>query len=550
MLHNTLKTFVAAIVLMGLSICCTRAFAQISDAQIWDVQTANDYSGGHYENEGFFFGAEGLYWALPSPKSNVVGNENAEGATAYKLDWTVRNNSSQWFIVNNSSGDDDDDDDDDSGDDDDDNDNSGSGSSAGYNIVDADGSSSTVREAIVNGYTILGDENFKDLADDKYGPMGVVTMTTQHNSWNTDLLGTKFHVGQRYNFGFMNGHNGWECQVFTIGGNNNYSGQNVQVGFNDTITAPDGYGNNYLKGIILNTSAKDTWHDCHTESRFAYQVGGDDDDDGEIVQTQDLYVDRMLVQFNDAEMWDHIDTWGVELNYLHRAHATRIGMFELGLGVRYMKWNEEFGFWGGSNGSSGNGEIYTPNFLDDTSIKTEADNNLVGPQLGLRWSRNTGRFGMEILAKFTAAYNAQKITNSCILGSNGYVNGMWGPNSMYASTNNSTSDSDNDLNIKSVYYYAPNVGASGISGYAHQTYGTFTPVAELGIKFKFDLTSKINLSLGWSGIYAGNIARPGGMTDYSLDNTTGGSVLGINQDGDHKKNVFMHGFTFGITLNR
>lgn len=551
MLHNTLKTFVAAIVLMGLSICCTRAFAQISDAQIWDVQTANDYSGGHYENEGFFFGAEGLYWALPSPKSNLVGNENAEGATAYKLDWTVRNNSSQWFIVNNSSGDDDDDDSGDDDDDDDDDDNSGSGSSAGYNIVDADGSSSTVREAIVNGYTILGDENFKDLADDKYGPMGVVTMTAQHNSWNTDLLGTKFHVGQRYNFGFMNGHNGWECQVFTIGGNNNYSGQNVQVGFNDTITAPDGYGNNYLKGIILNTSAKDTWHDCHTESRFAYQVGGDDDDDGEIVQTQDLYVDRMLVQFNDAEMWDDIDTWGVELNYLHRAHATRIGMFELGLGVRYMKWNEEFGFWGGSNGFAGNGEIYTPNFLDDTTLKTEADNNLVGPQIGLRWSRNTGRFGMEILAKFTAAYNAQKITNTCTLGSNGYVNGMWGPNSMYASTNNNNNgDSDNDLNIKSVYYYAPNVGASGISGYAHQSYGTFTPVAELGIKFKFDLTSKINLSLGWSGIYAGNIARPAGMTDYSLDNTTGGSVLGINQDGDHKKNVFMHGFVFGITLNR
>ncbi|MBQ9455284.1 MAG: hypothetical protein IJU53_06410, partial [Thermoguttaceae bacterium] len=112
MLNNTLKTIVAAIVLMGLSICCTPASAQISDAQIWDVQTANDYSGGHYENDGFFFGAEGLYWALPSPKSGLVGNENAEGATAYKLDWTVRNNSSQWFIVNQQSGDDDDDDDD------------------------------------------------------------------------------------------------------------------------------------------------------------------------------------------------------------------------------------------------------------------------------------------------------------------------------------------------------------------------------------------------------------------------------------------------------
>ncbi|MDO4426310.1 MAG: hypothetical protein Q4D17_11180, partial [Planctomycetia bacterium] len=97
----TLTTIVAAVMLMGLS-CCGIANAQISDAQIGDVQVPNSYVGGARGNEGFFFGAEGLYWALPSPKSSVVGNESVEGENAFDMSWTVLNSSTKFFLTNDS----------------------------------------------------------------------------------------------------------------------------------------------------------------------------------------------------------------------------------------------------------------------------------------------------------------------------------------------------------------------------------------------------------------------------------------------------------------
>lgn len=515
----TLTTIVVAVILMGLGYCST-ASAQISDAQIWDVQTPNNYSGGVRSNDGFFFGAEGLYWALPSPKSSVVGNEAVEGENAFNVGWTVRNNSTVYYIKKDTSDDEDEDEEDDEEDD-----NEEGGNNGELNI--GGGSDTSVSDLIKDGYDKVTDKEFLDYMADTYGPMGM-NYKTQGNSWNTNLLDTKFHVGQRYTFGFMSGHNGWECSVFTIDGTTDMGGNAIQLGLQDLNNNMDGLGSNYLAGTITGVKREENWEDC--------------------TQTEngDLKVDRMLVEFDSARMWNDINTWGVELNYLRRAHATRVGMFELGLGVRYMKWNEEFGFWGGSD-RSGNGEIYAPNFLDDTSIETEADNNMVGPQLGLKWSRQTGRFGMEVLAKFTAAYNAQQVSNEALIGSNGYANGIYGSEGIYGDIY-VADDENSETAQKWQQYVQTGIGAKGASGYSKESFDVFTPIFELGVKFNFDLTSKVKFSLGWSGIYAGNIARPAGMTDYTLDYSTQ-RVMGLNSE-NHKSDVFMHGFVFGLTLNR
>jgi len=530
----TLTTIVAAVMLMGLS-CCGIANAQISDAQIGDVQVPNSYVGGARGNEGFFFGAEGLYWALPSPKSSVVGNESVEGENAFDMSWTVLNSSTKFFLTNDSGDDDDDDDDDDSSSD------SDSGGNTGDNIngtiisgssSNSDSSSGgSIEDAIKDGYTEMTLPEFIDYTADKYGPCGVLSYTTQHNDWNTNQLSTKFHVGQRYNFGFMSGHNGWECQIFTIDGKTAEAGRGVQVGFADTNNNNDGLGSNYLAGIIMHQKKDENWQDC-TETPEG-----------------NLKVDRLLVQFDKARMWNDISTWGVELNYLRRAHQTRLGRFELGLGVRYMKWDEDFGFWGGSE-RYGTGEIYSPNFLDDTTIETNADNNLVGPQIGIKWSRQTGRFGMEVLAKFTAAYNAQQVTMESTIASNGYASGLYGFDSIYSGKVDTASDTtvEDSNGNKYLQYIAPNIRANGMTGWDKKDYDVFTPIAEIGVKFNIELTSKIKMNLGWSGIYAGNIARPTGMADFTLD-MAGQGVMGL-VDGKNKSDVFMHGFVFGLTINR
>lgn len=530
----TLTTVLAAVILMGLSFCCCNtATAQVSDAQIWDVQTPNSYAGGARGNEGFFFGAEGLYWALPSPKSALVGNESAEGENAYSIGWTVINSSTKFFVINDKGDDEDDDDDDDDDDSDSEDSNNNSGDGIQGTIIKASSSGSSsgsgIKEALQDGFTEVSVGEFIDYAADRYGPIGQLRQAVQHNDWNTNMLDTKFHVGQRYTFGFMNGHHGWDCSIFTIDGQTEKTGRSVEVGFEDTNNGADGKGNNYLGGIIYREQKKDHWVDCTQ------------DDNG------NLLVDRMLVQFDTARMWSDISTWGIELNYLHRSHATRAGIFELGLGMRYMKWDEEFGFWGGSP-RGGNGEFYAPNFLDDTSIETTADNNMFGPQLGLRWNRQKGRFGMELLGKFTAAYNAQKISNYSIIGSNAYANGIYGSDSVYGLGIDNGEEGEEESGDGKWVVYDSNIGAGGESGYHKMTDDLFTPIVEVGVKFNIDLTTKVQLSLGWSGIYAGNIARPAGMVDYTLD-MAGNGVMGL-VDGNNKNDVFMHGFVFGLTLNR
>lgn len=494
-------TILATLVLFGMGE--RAAEAQISDAQIWDVQVPNDYAGGARGSEGFFFTAEGLYWALPSPKSALVGSEAVQGENAYYSRWTVRNESAITWEGNQQGTDDEEDEDNEDDEDDEDNEDE---NVFEYNIHDYD-------------YTA-----------DEYGPLGSIGYTTQLSDWNTNMLSTHFHIGQRYTFGFMNGHNGWECNVFFIDGTETKSGDSVQVGFNDVNNGLDGYGTGYLRGIFYGVSPNATLP--FTDSFYLDEATGN------------LFVDRMLVEFDSARMWSEISTWGVELNYLRRAHPTALGMFELGLGVRYFKWDEDFGFWGGNNTQLGAGEIYSPSFLDDTSFVTNADNNLVGPQIGLKWSRQTARFSMEILGKFTAAYNAQAVSLDATLASNGAANNIWGTNSIYGVT---AGTGDEEDATKYVVFDAPGV-REGVSGYDKKRFHEFTPMLEVGVKFNFSLTRAVKLSAGWSGIYAANIARPAAMTDYTLDSASSG-VMGVLAEGN-RSDVFMHGFTFGIILNR
>jgi hypothetical protein len=74
----------------------------------------------------------------------------------------------------------------------------------------------------------------------------------------------------------------------------------------------------------------------------------------------------------------------------------------------------------------------------------------------------------------------------------------------------------------------------------------FSPVVELRIEGKYQLTRNVAFRAGWNGMYIGEIARPSRMVDYELKQT---SVLGIlrymNRD-----LAFMQGLGIGIEINR
>ena len=401
------------------------AHGDVRNAQLFETSVPNNYDGGVYANEGFFFTFNFLYWQLPAPKYALIGDPDSVGNPAF------------WYL--------------------------------GY-LDDS--------ETYIGISTIRGD---------------------QLSTWNSNAFSDIWSVGQKYTFGFMNQHWGWDIQIFTIGGLSSVAGNAIQVAFND-IPGRDGY----LEGVY------------YMENPLTGLP--------EFIETDGL--ERLGVSFARAIMKNEIKTWGIEYNVMRRSHATHVGIFEVGLGVRYLKWDEKFEFWGGTADGDATKRLSKtfPGALDNSYWATSGCNNLVGPQLGLRWFRTTGRFSLDIGGKVVAAYNSQEVRQSGHLGS-------LTPNNPYTSAGP----------------YTPNIPIDGLGvTNCKKTFDVFSPVAELAVNLNFTITRRVNVQLGWSGMYIGNVLRPVGMTDYTFGPS---SIMGLHNTGN-KQDVFVHGFNAGVMFNR
>ncbi|MDO4551577.1 MAG: BBP7 family outer membrane beta-barrel protein [Planctomycetia bacterium] len=325
------------------------------------------------------------------------------------------------------------------------------------------------------------------------------TQSSIRSDWNSGSFEDVWKVGQKYTFGFMNEHWGWNCQIFTIGGSSHVNGRNVQVGFNDPGEFLHGY----------------------------YGRWETTDEEEVLVPVRTEGTERLGVNFPVANMYNKIETWGIEFNMIRRSHATSVGIFELGVGVRYLKWDETFGFNGGAEveiteDEDGNETITYINrgVLDGSSWNTSSVNHLVGPQLALRWFRTTGRFSLDVTGKFIAAYNAQEIRQG------GYLS--------------------NGVEFYEENFYHTQIPAGGMSVTSRkETYDVFSPAVELNVNMNFTITRKMAFQVGWTGLFMMDVARPMGMTDYTLSDDY---IFGL-KSGKNKEDIFVHGFNAGILFN-
>ena len=317
------------------------------------------------------------------------------------------------------------------------------------------------------------------------GSQTEVRETVQTNSWTADQIPDSWNFGQRYSIGCMNQHNGWEVSGLYYNGYEEYSGYDVQVGIDDKNNV-DYHG--LLSGTLVNGQAE-TWFD---PTRCEPTAEG-------------LKVKRILVDFDTASMRNTMDFWGIEANYIYRCHPTRIGIFEGIIGVRYFKYDEDFVFNGGA-----------AQYLGYSNWNSDVQNNLVGLQLGLRWSRQIARLSFDAQCKVLLAYNAQIADTRCYLGAN----------------TNASYDGIID---------------NGKSASDHQKMNEFSPMLDFGFHMNYNLTRYVKLSVGWSGIVAFNVARSTEIIDYSISDTAG--LLNVNRD-KNCSDVFLQGVTFGVTINR
>jgi hypothetical protein len=222
------------------------------------------------------------------------------------------------------------------------------------------------------------------------------------------------------------------------------------------------------------------------------------------------------VFFDNAVLENSTRAWGTEFNYLVRTHpGQRGGMWEWYFGARYLEFDEQFDVH--ANG--------TPpvTILADTVFTNYATNKLFGPQIGLRWFKTNDRWELSLQGKFMAAWNAQSVR----------LNGGVASDLTSAAAP-----------FPRQPFFPLALTPTSVDDSAHMS--VFSPVVELRVEGKYQLTSRVAFKAGWNGMYVGELARPSRMVDYTLYQT---HVLGILRN-MNRDLCFLQGLGIGIEINR
>jgi hypothetical protein len=317
--------------------------------------------------------------------------------------------------------------------------------------------------------------------------------TTERNTLDTDYR-AKWKQGDRIELGFIGEHHGWLVTTLELNQQTQHlAADNVPIVFADPVFGQPPHS--LLEG----------------------NVGIDP-------------VTGATVIANVPVVFDHVSTRnitkleGVELAYLYRpAQLHRGGNLEFLMGARYVYLRDDFSVVARSfsNNTADVRDNPNQNALADSFWDNEVKNQIVGPEIGLRWSKPIGRFSLSSEGRFMAGLNSQSVRQ----------NGE----------------------LASLLTTPPNTGLlqpllMRATSFDHKaTFYEFTPLIELRVEGHVQITRLISAKAGWTGMWMDGIARASDMVDYTVPSM--GITKGIGVDGN-KQNVFVQGLTLGIELNR
>ena len=341
------------------------------------------------------------------------------------------------------------------------------------------------------------------------------------STYDTSMLDSQWACGRRYEAGYMWGHHGWGVSVYDINDlSQSYTVENAKVAFN--VADKPRTDGSYLYGVTtVNGTEAQTFPGNTNDVNSTYVYG------------------ELGVKYESLTVSNTTATNGVELNYTYRfaprdQFGMRYGIWEVDMGVRWFQYEEEFNVYG--RGGS----------LSDSWWNTKSSNNLIGPQISARYFRTWGRWTFDVQGKFMAAINNQSVDQNGVLGS-------FLSNRNQSITEVADDGEGNETYTTTYYQY---LGLQGYPGYANSTSMTFNhrgtdsmfaPLLELRLNAKLQLTQLVNLRIGYTGIYVGNIARSAEMVEYNIPGTS--TAMGINMDRNTGSSL-VHGVTVGVEINR
>ena len=125
--------------------------------------------------------------------------------------------------------------------------------------------------------------------------------------------------------------------------------------------------------------------------------------------------------------------------------------------------------------------------LHDVIVETEADNEIIGPEVGVILTRRVGRFSTQLRATALAGVNLSDVQQRGVMG-RGLVPGALNQ-PLYART----------------------------TEFRHsEEYNEFSPCGELGAEARYRITDKVTFALAYSNLAIGNVFLSDGRVEFRL----------------------------------
>ena len=334
----------------------------------------------------------------------------------------------------------------------------------------------------------------------------------QSNTLDTSTLRNEYTQGNRIEFGSVGERHGWFLSTYRL---HNQSqkivASDVDMVFFDPEFGRD--GNRLLEGIVDQEPDPDD--------------PGDPDDPDDPGGTIDILRNLPLTA-DDVFIRNSVEHWSVELSGIHRFRPCHNGgNIECFYGVRYLEFDDVFQvdarIQPPAEGEEDDGEpeegeeapVIIPFILADSFWATEAENHVVGPQLGARWFKTHDRWTLSTEGRFMAGFNSQNIRQRGTIATEAQPPG--------------------DL-------FEPRLLSP--TSFTHARHlQEFTPVVGLRVEAWYQLTRAISLRAGWSGLWMDNVARASNMILYEVPDM---GLLPQNNSQD----VLLHGWNLGVVVNR
>ncbi len=418
-----------------------------------------------------------------------------------------------------------------------------------------------------------------------------LTYGIQGNQINTSQFRASWETATEFTVGNMIGHHGWEVKGTVVSPQRNthtglYGGINIEdplcIDAAAIAKGMSGNGNYYVwtgKGVtpvdlmapggtyqigrlwgIVPMQGQGSSGQGYTDNSNNNNNNNNDGDGN------DYMFAPIPLNYETFSLHTNVNTWSVEAMYNYRFHPFRRGTLELLAGIRYTEFDGAFSFFGHANTSKTSSyeitdvqilETDTSANVDNASTSTsqefgsydyenssvtgadlgysdwnfEANNHIIGPQVGLRYTLSNNRWRFVGEAKYFAGFNRQNI----------YGNGTLGlrPMSEQATDTSATGG-------------LPTNAPIGVYGNAF-SYSKHNDVYTNGVDGKIEAvwnwTQAVGFKVGYQMLYMDSIARATAVNDYRVNEN--GTIFGAKKDkDDYNFDQFVHGVMFTFMVNR